>query len=416
MFVSDLDCPWHQTPFPIQGFHIRHQHEIQSLISHCKWVMIDVAEGRDVSTPDDDTFSPPGRKRKDQNVAIKLPPIHIRQPRQYDVQTSMKKEARQASVVLEDAEAALQGVTRQFRDGEAPDLRAVSRVARGMMESVVRHPDALLWMTRIREHDDHSYRHAMNASVWALICGRHFGIDENALHSLAMGTLLAHVGKLDLPESIVQNEDRLNADDYRTFQKYVEYGVRRLKDADVARPVLSVVRYHRERHNGSGFPSGLRGDRIPLLGKIAGLVDYYESLVEPRPGRRPMTSAQAVAHLYELRNIAFQEDLVERFIQSVGLYPTGTLVQLSDGQRGAVISHSPERRLWPRVMVMTDQEHQPLKKGRIINLAEYNKGRDASQTLNITACLPLGTAGLNPMQYEVTGARVSRWSIKRLVG
>ncbi|WP_375183332.1 HD-GYP domain-containing protein, partial [Marinobacter sp.] len=187
-----------------------------------------------------------------------------------------------------------------------------------------------------------------------------------------------------------------------------------LADSGLSRAVLSVVQGHRERHNGSGFPEGIRGDRIPLLAKVAGIAEFFESLIGPRESALPMTPDKAVSLLYEMRNIEFQEDLVESFIQAIGIYPTGSLVELTDGQRGVVVSHSPERRLWPRVMVMTDSNQLPMKTAKIVDLAKFNESRDASESVAIRECLPHGAEGLDPSQYDVTGAE-SRWSLGRLV-
>lgn len=416
-FVSDLDRPWHQTPFPIQGFYVRSQDDIRSLTSFCKWVMVDVAETRDTSefeTSGAPIFARRSAKRIDQDI-VQLPPIQVRNRQDYPIASTLKKEARQSTRLLKDVDKALKLVEREVRGGAQPDFRVLSRVARGMAGSVVRNPDAMLWVARLRQHDDHSYRHSLNAAVWALVCGRHMGLEVDALNNLALGALLCHIGKLDLPVQLVRKDTMLDVDDYAEFRTYVEKGVQRLQQAGMPRAVINVVQYHRERHNGSGFPGRVRGDRIPLLAKIAGLVDYYETLVEPRGEHTPMTPAQAVAHLFELRNIEFQEDLVEHFIQSIGIYPTGTLVQLSNGQRGAVISNSRGRRLWPQVMVMTDMEQKPLKAARIVNLSEFNEGREPEQVLSVSHCLPFGAEGLDPRHFEVTGAN-SRWSLRHLMG
>lgn len=416
-FVSDLDRPWHETPFPIQGFYIRRQEDIQTLTSYCKWVMIDVAEARDTSEYEASNapiFARRNAKRTNQEV-IQLPPIQVRNPQDYPVSSTLKREVRQGNRLLVDVDKALSDIERRIRAGEEPEFNSVYRVARGMAGSVVRHPDAMLWVARLRQHDNMTYRHALNTAIWALVCGRHMGLEPAALENLAMGTLLCHVGKLELPPSLLRNENRLDAEDFALFRTYVEKGVNRLQAAGMSRAVISIVQYHRERHNGSGFPARIRGDRIPLLAKIAGLVDYYESLVETREDQTPMTPAQAVAHLYEMRNIEFQEDLVERFIQSIGIYPTGTLVELSSGERGAVVSHTPGRRLWPRVMVMTDPERRPLKAARIVNLAEVNEGRQPDKVVSVNGCLPFGAEGLDPRHFEVTGA-ASRWSLKHLLG
>ncbi|WP_207950580.1 HD-GYP domain-containing protein [Marinobacter sp. JSM 1782161] len=416
-FVSDLDRPWHETPFPIQGFYIRTQEDIRSLTSYCRWVMVDVTETRDTSEYEASNapiFSRRSSKRHQQET-LKLPAIQVRNRQEYPVASTLKREARQGKRLMQDIAKTLSAIERQVRAGQTPDFAPVSRVARGMASSVVRHPDAMLWVSRLHQHDNHSYRHALNASVWALVCGRHMGLERPALENLALGTLLCQIGKLDLPVEVVRNEHKLDADDFALFRRYVDKGVERLEAAGLSRAVVNVVRYHRERHNGSGFPERVRGDRIPLLAKIAGLVDHYETLVEPRADQMPLTPAQAVAHLYELRNIEFQEDLVEHFIQSIGVYPTGTLVQLSSGERGAVVAHSPGRRLWPRVMVMTDRDQKPLKTARVVNLAELNEGRQPEDALSVSGCLPFGADGLDPRHFEVTGA-ASRWSFRHLIG
>lgn len=417
MFVSDLDCPWHTTPFPIQGFYIRSQDEIRALTSHCKWVLVDVAEGRSVNEYEEVSAPAFARRvsRKKSADVLQLPPLQIKNPVKYEQTSDLKKELKVSARLLSDTEDALQHVIRQVRNQEFPDLRPLQAVTQRMAESISRNPDALLWLARVREHDDYTYQHALNTAIWGLVCGRHLGLQPGLLNHLAMGCLLAHIGKAELPTDLLEREDRLDAEGFALYKTYVERGASKLEEAGVSRAVVSIVRGHRERHNGSGFPAAVKGDRIPLLAKIAGLVDCYESLIAPRPGYTPLSPAQAVAHLFEQRNVEFQADLVEQFIQSVGIYPTGTLVELNDGQRGVVVSHSPLRRLWPKVMVMTDQQHQPLKSAKIINLAAYNEERAPEEMLQVEGCLPFGTDNMNPNQYDVTGAE-SRWSLRKLVG
>ena len=418
MFVSDLDRPWHQTPFPIQGFHIRSQNDVRSLVTHCKWVIIDEAEVReaiDQSKPGKRIFRRPSKRSGHERDSVQLPPLNIKEPVKYDSVTTMRRELKVSKKLMIDAEASLNQVFEAIRQHETPDLRGVAVVTQKMVSSVVRNPDAMLWLSRTRHHDNYTYRHSLNTAVWALVCGRQLGLNEGLLNHLGLGCLLSQVGKLDLPARILANEGKLDSEDFSVYRTYVERGVAKLADSGLSRAVLSVVQGHRERHNGSGFPEGVRGDRIPLLAKVAGLSEYFETLISPRYSADAMTPARAVTLLYEMRNIEFQEDLVEQFIQAIGIYPTGSLVELNDGQRGIVVSHAPERRLWPKVMVMTDRDHRPLKSARIVDLAKYNEGRGVHDTLTVAECLPHGTEGLNPEHYDVTGAE-SRWSLARIVG
>ncbi len=415
MFVSDLDRPWHQTPFPIQGFFIRTQDDVRALTSHCKWVMVDVAEGRQGDSrakPDRPAF---GRLNDRKREEVRLRPLNIRDPVKYPRVSPLLKELKLSRKLMMDAETSLHRVFRNVEENRLPDLRDVSRVTRGMVSSVIRNPDALLWLCRTREHDDYTYQYALNTSVWALICGRELGLHEGTLYQLGMGCLLSQVGKLMLPKALLENESRLDSDQLTLYRSYVERGVESLQDAGLSPAAMSVVQNHRERHNGSGFPKGLHGDRIPLLGKIAGLAEYFESLVGPRKQAEAMTPSRAIGLLYELRNIEFQEDLVEKFISAVGVYPTGSLVELSDGMRGVVVSHSPERRLWPKVMVMTDRSQKTLKTAKVIDLAKCNDGKRAEDVVSIAQCLPVGTDGLYPAHFDITGTE-GRWAFSRMIG
>lgn len=418
MFVSDLDRPWHQTPFPIQGFRIRSQDDIRALVSHCSWVSVDVAEARDsveLSRVVRPAFGAKGGQRGGGREELHLPPLSIREPVKYQAATTLKREMKVSKHLLEDAGVALEQLYAAVTSQEARDLRPVAAVINKMVRSVIRQPDALLWLSRIRQHDNHVYRHALNTSVWALVCGRQLGLNEGLLNHLGLGCLLSQVGKTQLPEDLLSREGQLGPEEYALYRTYVDKGMEMLEFSGLSRAVLSIVQGHRERHNGSGFPEGIRGDRIPLLAKIAGLAEFFESLIGPRESSaEPMTPAKAVTLLYDMRNIEFQDDLVEGFIRAIGIYPTGSLVELTDGQRGIVISHSPERRLWPRVMLMTDRYQSPLKAAKVVDLAKYNESRAAAEILAIKECLVHGTEGLDPTGYDVTGAE-SRWSLGRLV-
>ncbi|MEP6417049.1 MAG: DUF3391 domain-containing protein, partial [Marinobacter sp.] len=291
MFVSDLDRPWHQTPFPIQGFHIRSQNDVRSLVTHCKWVIIDEAEVReaiDQSKPGKRIFRRPSKRSGHERDSVQLPPLNIKEPVKYDSVTTMRRELKVSKKLMIDAEASLNQVFEAIRQRETPDLRGVAVVTQKMVSSVVRNPDAMLWLSRTRHHDNYTYRHSLNTAVWALVCGRQLGLNEGLLNHLGLGCLLSQVGKLDLPARILANEGKLDSEDFSVYRTYVERGVAKLADSGLSRAVLSVVQGHRERHNGSGFPEGVRGDRIPLLAKVAGLSEYFETLIGPRTSAEPM--------------------------------------------------------------------------------------------------------------------------------
>ncbi len=226
MFVSDLDRPWHQTPFPIQGFYIRTQDDVRAVSSHCKWVKIDVAETRDTSSFEHSklaAFTRRPSRRQDAEV-VQLPPLHIKEPVSYQTETTLKKELKSAAPLIHDAEVALEGVLASVRAGHIPDVQPLIGVVRLMTASVIRNQDAMLWLARTRKHDNYTYWHALNSAVWGLVCGRHLGLNEGLLNHLGMGCMLAHIGKAQLPEELLRNEQTLVAEDYALYQSYVDRG------------------------------------------------------------------------------------------------------------------------------------------------------------------------------------------------
>lgn len=405
MFVSDLDRPWHETPFPIQGFYIRSQDEIRALISYCRAVFVDVSERRTPTEADTGVPAFGAKGRQDTEKSLKLPPVHIRNPHRYETGTSIQREIRHAEKVFADIQAALGKVYVQAAAGESLDLAIAQQAAESMVQSIIRNPDALIWLSRVRRRDQYTYRHSVNTAVWALVFGRQLGLQPDVLRQLGIGALLCQLGKAKLPRRMLKSETELTSDDLSIYRSYADIGAQMLETAGVTQGVVNIVRCHRERHNGTGFAQGITGEKIPLLAKMAGLAAHYESMIEPRADLRPLTPAQAVARLYDSRNIEFQEDLVEQFIQAVGVYPTGTFVALSDNQVGVVLTHRPDRRLWPKIMIVADQERNPLEQGRLIDLAEYNEGRTHQESLQIASSLPSGLAEVNPAFYDALETR-----------
>ncbi len=421
MFVADLDRPWHETPFPLQGFYIRLDDDVKALSEYCKFVFVDQARDRSKKTYDKHSSAAGGRKasgeaknggQKKSNT-IELPPIVIKSPQHYETTVPLKKEASKAEKLHNQVYEAVDKVFLTIAQGGEVSLKETSELADGMVESVVRNPDALVWLSKMHEHDAYGYQHSIKASIWALVFGRHLGIQKSMLKTLAMGVLLSHIGKIKIAQSLLDKYPDLGPKETYDYQKYVEIGLEIAAEMDdVPKGVQAIIEYHRERHNGSGFPKGVTGERIPLLAKIAGLVDYYQEMITPRDDKMGLAPMDAVAKLYELRNIEFQQDLVERFIEAVGVYPTGTLVELNTREVGIVTGHNEERRLLPRVMLVTDHGKNVLKHGKLLDLKELN---DKGKKVFIADSLPKGAFGIDEAQYLVTGA-TSKWSWRHLTG
>lgn len=384
MYVSGLDRPWTQTPFPLQGFYLREMDQINQLKALCGYVYIDVEKGRGPIASNLKTISPTIKnkivaKDKERPSAMEpVAPLKINRGVYREVEP-LQKEVKKARQLHQKVYGAVSEMVEQLESNQldGSSLGETKKVASEMVDSVLRNPDAFTWLSRVQEKDEYTYSHAVRSSVWAILFGRHIGLPKRELDVLAMGVLLKDVGKVMIDSSILENETR-NATEEKAYREFVELGCEILRKTPNVEPrVISVVKTHCERINGNGFPHNLAGDKIPLLGKIAGIVTYYDHVTNPRGSRNPIAPSKAVAKLYELRNVDFQEELVVEFIRAIGLYPTGTLVELSTGEVAVVVEQNFERRLKPKVIVVLDSFKNPLDEYLLLDLSEDDKRKQA---------------------------------------
>jgi HD-GYP domain-containing protein (c-di-GMP phosphodiesterase class II) len=376
MFVSGLDRPWTQTPFPLQGFYVRDLSEINTLKSHCKFIYIDILKGAKPVKASLRTLEPaakPLSKRSDaKEKVMDMPPLKPNY-NTYPVVATLEQGLIEARELHQQVYTAVIDVMHSLQQDAGAALLETKRAATAMVGSVLRCPDAFTWLTRVKKMDEHLYGHALRCAVWGILLGRHLGMPRLELEMLAMGLLLKDVGKTQIAESLLFKAQR-SAAEQADYERFVELGVAILqRTPNVPSRVISVVHTHQERLNGSGFPQHLRGDKIPLLGRAAAIVTYYDEITQPRGQSLPLSPSKAVAALYDGRDTLFHGDLVIEFIRAIGLYPTGTLVELNTGEVAVVVEQNFERRLKPHIMVVMDPHKRLLDEPIYLDMAADDK-------------------------------------------
>jgi putative nucleotidyltransferase with HDIG domain len=267
-----------------------------------------------------------------------------------------------------------------------------------MVESVVRNPGAFSWLSMMKNKDNYTYNHCVSVSIWAVAFGRNLGLPKKQLRSLALGALLFDVGKVKLPEKLINNPNRYNPTEFKLVKKHVDYSLEIVKSIDgIDDDVIQMIATHHERHNGSGYPRGLKGTQIPLFGKIAGVIDCYDALVSNRPFVSAISPHDAIRKLYEWSNIDFQTELIEQFIQVVGIYPVGTIIELTDGRIGVVVAHHRAWRLRPKIMLLLDKNKKNYTSFDVIDMYLVENGEDG-KALNILRSVEPGIYGIDPKQ------------------
>lgn len=191
-------------------------------------------------------------------------------------------------------------------------------------------------------------------------------------------------------DEVAKDTSLSKQDKLRLYQDYPERGAMILKTSKFHKVVIEAVRYHRERHDGSGFPHGITGENIPTSAKILGISDYYEFLVESRSGKMGMSPSSASSHLFNYRDVLFQSDLVDKLIETIGIYPIGSNVILSNGKMAIITDHNKDKRLYPIVRIIKDEDGNPVDRIEEIDLSDQNK--DSENPIVIKTCLPFHSA------------------------
>jgi len=402
MYVAKLDRPWIETPFPLQGFYIKELGDIDQLRRYCRDVTIDIARSRVQADPVRHDLSAPVRRQgvEAPSIASAAVATKLRRPT-YQTTISMPQEVMASRELHKQFADSVLDIYHRLAKGQSFDVDATREVASKVVDSVIRNPDAMVWLSRVRDKDSYSYHHAFRCAIWGTVLGRHLGISRPALENLAFGLTMMDVGKARLPDGLLNKNGLLSSTERAELRNHVGYSLEILAGMPgVPSQVMQMVAEHHERYDGSGYPNKLIGKAISPLGKMAGLVDTYDAMTSERPYARALTSVEAVSKLYDLRNTEFQSQLVEEFIQAIGVYPTGTLVHMSNHEVGVVIAQNPERRLRPKLLVLLDGDKRAVAKPRYVDMLTTTHD-SAGEPLRIITSLLSGSFGVDPAKVQL---------------
>jgi HD-GYP domain-containing protein (c-di-GMP phosphodiesterase class II) len=303
-------------------------------------------------------------------------------------------------VAYDTAATVMNEVLGQLQKGDGLDSAKLKVAISPMIDSVMRNQDAMAWLVQLRKRDAYSYHHSLASSVWAVILGRHLGFDRTGLDTLAMGGLLLDLGKAQIPAEILQKPGPLEDIERRIVEKHVAVGAKLVRTTPgVNADVIAMIEGHHERHDGSGYPKGLSGADIPVFGRIAGLIDSFDAMTTKRPYAPAKSAYDAIRELNGLAGTAFQRELVEQFVQALGMFPSGSLVELNTGEVAIVIEQNRVRRLRPKIMLVLDARKQPRASHETLDLRKVPDGASQEGARWITSGLEPGAYGLDPKDY-----------------
>lgn len=335
MYVHDLDCGWLQHPFLFNQFAVTDESVIERIVkAGIRNLYIDTERGDDVPYA-------PTRQEVSGHLDSQMRSLaEVRRDR-VEKTISLAEERRRAASLYVDAAYTVQNVLVDAQWGHVSEIQRLEPVVERIVDSVFRHPDALIPLSRLKRPDNYTFEHAVASAGMMAAFGRNLKLDREKIHQIVMGAMLQDIGMTRVPGAIIGKTTRLSPNEVALVRGHVNHSHDMAQElAHLPEASLEVIAQHHERVDGSGYPFLLQGDQISVHGQMAAIVDVYDALTSQRPFQDPVAPTTALRKLFEWSQHHFDGALVQAFIRTVGIYPVGSLVRLESGVLGVVVEQT----------------------------------------------------------------------------
>ncbi len=301
-----------------------------------------------------------------------------------------KAEARSA---YDAGVAAMRDVETQVKLGKVFDIEPLQKLINTLLSTLFTDPAAVLGLTAINSHDDYTLNHSINVCILSLSLGAQLGLDKDSLHSLGLSALLYDLGKVRIPEGILNKESPLTADEWAIIKSHATEGADLLKRIQLVDQMPMIVAYeHHQRHDLQGYPEPRSGGEQHLFSKVVALCDAYDAMTTSRPFRREIRPDKALAVLMQGRGKAYDPSLTKAFVAMLGIYPMGAVVRMDDGSAGVVYRVNRDDLLRPRVKLLIDAAGRWLDEPNVLDLRLVDSATGSWARWS-DECIPAAEAG-----------------------
>lgn len=345
MYVHDLNCDWMSHPFARNKFLLKDPADIGKIReAGIPEVYIDTDKGLDVvDAPTESEVRAEAEHRMLELAAAPAPA---------PVKLSAADELVRAQRIHEQAGRVVRSVMNDARLGRAVQVADIEAVVADITASVARNSGALLSLLRLKDADDYTYMHCVAVGTMMVTFARHLELDAETTRHAGIGGLMHDVGKMKIPDRILNKPGKLTDEEFTVIRRHPEEGhAILLASGAVGEIPLDITLHHHERIDGSGYPHKLDRERISTLAKMAAIVDVYDAITSDRVYHKGMAPTDALRKMFEWSKFHFEEFFVHQFMRCIGIYPVGTLVMLESGRLGVVTDQTEGNLLTPRVCV-----------------------------------------------------------------
>lgn len=343
MFIY-LDMGWMDHPFPVSNFEIRNQAQIATLRT---LGLERIRYAPEKSAPDPDAITA---------AASNVVAIAAESPK--------AAEARQRREMLAGQHASLLVCERQFGQASQTFKRVTETVhaqpllakeqaetlIQSFLAGVLGEEEAAIRLLSEKAGEKTSL-HSINVTVISLLLGKAMQLSKSEMLELGIGALLHDIGKIDLPDRLRWQDEHFSAVERQLYQEHVLHGVNLARKMDLSSSAMLLIAQHHEYIDGSGYPSHIMADKMSALGRIVSLVNRYDNLCNPGNPAMAITPHEALSQIFTQNKVQFHNQTMTAFIRMMGIYPPGSVVQLTDDSFALVVSVNSARPIKPRVVI-----------------------------------------------------------------
>ncbi|MFK2904394.1 HD-GYP domain-containing protein [Dyella ginsengisoli] len=268
-----------------------------------------------------------------------------------------------AEELRDRAKAAAKALFHDARMGRALQMETAASIVDEVDEAIARNPAAMLSVLRLKNKDDYTYLHSVAVAALMMALGRRLGYEGVALKELGLAGLLHDIGKVGVPDAVLNKPGKLNPLELTSVRQHPQIGWDILRREVAAGPVaLDVCLHHHEKTDGSGYPEKLAGNSISRAARMGAICDVYDAITSDRPYKRGWEPAEAIRRMAEWQDGHFDRDIFHTFVKLIGIYPTGTLVRLASDRLAVVLVQGEGSSLKPVVrLICALPDREPLE-------------------------------------------------------
>lgn len=358
MYIAKLDKPWLESKFLFQGFELKNQADIDAVKNECTFVYIDVKKQNKT------------KKITSSNTPYSKGWLDERTPPQK--LSCFEEEIDRAGYVYKETSTLVKSFMEEVRLGKSINVEIAKKAVAECVDSVLHSPDALLWMTQLKNRDLYTSQHSMNVCILAIALGRQINLPVDELNNVGLCGMMHDMGKMQIPLDILNKPGKLEPEELKIMQTHAELGWKLLMSSSgMYGGAIDVAHSHHERLDGKGYPRQLSAHQITPYSRIVAIVDMYDAITSDRIYQNGRTHLEAINIMTKVCGTHLDSGLTYKFIECLGIYPPGSIVELSNGEIAIVVEVNPKHKINPKIILLLDEDKQP-RPERLVDLSKID--------------------------------------------